>query len=69
MFKDPDCKKLAPNKLETGTYKTDKVKLVDLYILPGTSRYLMPPRSDLYVASNNGSVLLSCVTILALGLI
>ena len=28
MFQDPDCKKLAPSKLETGTYMTDTVKLV-----------------------------------------
>ena len=28
VFQDPDCKKLAPSKLEIGTYTTDTVKLV-----------------------------------------
>ena len=70
MFQDPDCKKLAPSKLEIGTYTTDRVKLVGSCMC-----YLVHPDSEcllevtFYVASNNGSVLLSCVTTLALGLI
>ena len=28
VFQDPDCNKLAPSKLEIGTYTTDTVKLV-----------------------------------------
>ena len=28
VFQDPDCKKLAPSKLEIGTYTTDTVQSV-----------------------------------------
>ena len=38
VFQDPDCKKLAPSKLEIGTYTTDTVKLVGSYMF-----YLMHP--------------------------
>ena len=70
VFKDPDCKKLAPSKLEIGTYNTDAVKVIGSCVF-----YLVHPDTKclqevtLYVASYNGSVLLSCVTTLALGLI
>ena len=70
VFQDPDCKKLAPSKLEIGTYTTNTVKLVGSCVF-----YLVHPDTKclqevtFYVASNNGSVLLSCVTTLALGLI
>ena len=70
MFQDPDCKKLAPSKLEIGKYTTDTVKLVGSCVF-----YLVHPDTKclqevtFYVASNNGSVLLSCTTMLALGLI
>ena len=70
VFKDPHCKKLAPSKLEIGTYTTDTVKLVGSCVF-----YLVHPDTKFqqevtfYVASNNGSVLLSSVTRLALGLI
>ena len=69
VFNDPDCKKLAPNKLEIGTY-TDKVKLIGSLVL-----YMVHPDTKclqevtFFVASDDGSVLLSCVTTLALGLI
>ena len=60
VFQDPDCKKLAPSKLEIGTYTTDTVRLV------GSSMfYLVHPDTKclqevtFYVTSNNGSVLLS----------
>ena len=70
LFQDPDCKKVAPSKLETGTYTTNTVKLVGSCVF-----YLVHPGTKclqevtFYVASNNGSVLLSCATTLALGLI
>ena len=70
VFQDHDCKKLAPSKLEIGTYTTNTVKLVGSFVF-----YLVHPDTKclqgvtFYVASNNGSVLLSCVTTLALGLI
>ena len=70
MLQDPDCKRLAPSKLEIGTYTTNTVKLVGSCVF-----YLIHPDNKclqevtFYVASNNGSVLLFCVTTLALGLI
>ena len=70
VFQDPGCKKLAPSKLEIGTYTTDTVKLVGscmFYLVQTDSK--CPLEVTFYMASNNGSVLLSCVTTLALGLI
>ena len=70
IFRDPNCKKLAPNKLKIGTYTTNTVTLVGSCVF-----YLVHPNTEciqevtLYVANNNGSVLLSCVTMIALGLI
>ena len=70
MFCDPDLKKLEPSKLEIGTYTTNTVKLVGsctFYLVhPDTKQ---PQEVTFYVASNNGSVLLPCATMLALGLI
>ena len=71
VFQDPDCKKLAPSsKLEIGTYTTDKVKVVGSCVLnvvhPDTQCL---QEVTFYAASNNGSVVSSCETILALGLI
>ena len=70
VFQDPDCKKLAPSKLEICTYMTDAVKLVAsciFYLVHPDTKHLQ--EVTFYVASNNGSVLLSCVTALELGLI
>ena len=70
VFQDPNCEKLAPSKLEIGTYTTDKVKLVGscmFYLVHPDTKCLQ--EVTFYVASNNGSVLLSCETTLALGLI
>ena len=70
LFQDPDCEKLAPSKLEIGTYTTDKVKLVwpcMFYLGQPDTKCLQ--EVTFYLASNNGSVLLSCVKTLALGLI
>ena len=70
VFQDPDCKTLAPSKLELGTYTTNTVKLVGSCVFS-----LVHPDTKclhevtFYVASNNGIVWLSCVTTLALGLI
>ena len=70
VFHDPDLQKLACSKLEIGTYTTDTVKLVGSCIFhlvhPDTKH---PQEMTFYVASNNGSVLLSCATMIALGLI
>ena len=62
--------KLAPSKLEIGTYTTNAVKLVGscvFYLVHPDTKCLL--EVTFYVASNNGNVLLSCVTTLALGLI
>ena len=68
VFQDPDCKKLAPSKLEIGTYTTDTFKLVGscvFHLIHPDTKHLQ--EVAFYVASNNGSILLSCVTTLALG--
>ena len=70
VFCDPDLKKLAPSQLDIGTYTTNAVKLVG-----SCTFYLVHPDTKqsqevaFYVASYNGSVLLSCATMIALGLI
>ena len=70
VFHDLNLKKLALSKLEIGTYTTDTVKLVGsctfYLVYPDTNQ---PKEVAFYAASNNGSVLLSCATMLALGLI
>ena len=70
VFKDPDCKKLAPGELEIGMHTTDTVKLVGscvFYLLHPDTKHIQ--EVTFYVVSNNGSVLLSCTTTLELGLI
>ena len=70
VFCDPDLKKLAPSRLETGTYTTDTLKLVHsctFYLVHPDTKHLQ--EVTFYVASNSGSLLLSCATMLALGLI
>ena len=61
---------LATSKLEIGTYTTDAVKLFGscmFYLVHPESKCLL--EVTFYVTINNGSVLLSCATTLALGLI
>ena len=70
VFHDPDLNKLAPSKLEIGTYTTNTDKLVGsctFYLVHQDTKQLQ--EVTFYVASNNGSVLLSCATTIALGLI
>ena len=70
IFKDPEMKKLAPSELEFGTYITDTVKIVGsfrFYLVHPDSKKLL--EVTFFVATNDGSVLLSCQTTLALGLI
>ena len=71
VFQDPNCKKLAPSKEAWNWhiyYQYSKVGWI-LYV------HLVHPDTKclqevtFYMASNNGSVLLSCATMLALGLI
>ena len=70
LYHDGDLKKLTPSQLQIGTYTTNTVKII------GTCKiYLVHPdckklnEATFYVASNEGSVLLSCDTSLTLGLI
>ena len=70
MFQDAEMKKLATSQLEIGTYTTDVVKLVgscNFYLVHPDSKKLI--NVTLVLATNDGSVLLSCKTTLALGLI
>ena len=70
VFQDPDMKKLAPSKLETGTYMTDAVKIVGscmCYLVHLDTKKLIDV--TFFVAVNDGSMLLSCKTTLILGVI
>ena len=70
VFSDPNMKKLAPSKLQVGTYMTDTVKIVGSctfhLVHPDTKRLL---ETIFHVAMNDRSVLLPCKTTLLLGLI
>ena len=64
------CKSLPPNKLQIGTYTNDRVKIVrtcKLYLVHPDTKKLV--ETMFYVATNDGSVLLSCKSTLALGCI
>ena len=58
VFKEPDCKKLAPSKLEIGTYTTYTVRSVGSCVFdlvhPGTKCL---QEVTFHMASNDGSVL------------
>ena len=68
MFNDPELKKLATSTLEIGTCTTDSVKIVGsclfYLVLPDTKKL---QEVTFYVAQNDGSIFLSCTTILVLG--
>ena len=66
VFHDPELQKLAPSKLEIDTYSPNMVKMVGscvFYLVHLDAKHLQ--EVIFYVASNNGSVLLSSVTTLA----
>ena len=71
VFQHPDCTKFVPSsKLEIGTYTTDKIKVVGscvLYVVHLDTQCLQ--EVTFYLTSHEGSVVLSCVTTLALGMI
>ena len=70
VFKDPEMKKLAPCKLQIGTYTADTVKIIGsctFYVVHLDSKNLL--QVTFYVATNNGNILLSCRTTLAIHLI
>ena len=67
VFNDPELKKLAPSSLEIGTYTTDTVMIIGsclFYFVHKDTKKLQ--KVTFYVAQNDGSVLLSCTTTLAL---
>ena len=67
VFRDPNLEKLVPSKLQIGTYTNDTVKIVGtckLYLVhPDTKKLL---ETTFCVANNDGSMLLSCNSTLAL---
>ena len=70
VFCDPDLEKLTPNKLHIGTHTNDKVKIVrtcKLYLVNPDTKKLI--ETIFYVANNDGSVLLSCKSTIAIDLI
>ena len=70
IFKDPEMKKIILCKMQIGPYMADTLKIVGsctFYIVHPDSKKLIPV--IFYVATNHGSILLSCKTTLALHLI
>ena len=70
VFRDPNLEKLAPNKMQIGTYTNDTVKIVgtcQLYLVHPDTKKLI--ETTFYVATNDGSMLLSCNSTLDLDLI
>ena len=70
VFHDPSLEKLTPSKLQIGTYTNDTVKIVGtckLYLVHQDTKKLV--ETIFYVVINDGAVLLSCKSILALDLI
>ena len=70
VFCDPNLEKLTPNKLQIGTYTSDTVKIVGtckLYLVHPDTKKLV--ETIFYVATNDGSVLLSGKSTLVLDLI
>ena len=70
MFKDPNLRKLTLSTMEIETYMNDVVKIIGMcqfYLLHPESKELI--KVIFFVAKENGSVLLSCKTTMALRLI
>ena len=70
VFRDPNLKKLVPNRLKIGTYTNDTVKIVGtckLYLVHLDTKNLV--EATFYVVTNDGSMLLSCNSTLTLDLI
>ena len=70
VFHDPNVEKLTPNKLQIDTNTNDTVKIVGtckLYLVHPDTKQLV--ETIFYVVTNDGSVLLSCKSTMALDLI
>ena len=69
LLKDEDCSQNAPSNLQMATYTNKKVKMIgscNLYIIYPDTRCLED--TQFYAAGNEGSILISCTTSLALSL-
>ena len=70
MFNDPEVKQLAANDISLGVYTDHQVHILgkcNVYMLyPDTKK---PHAVTFYIASNEGSMLLLCTTLLALDVI
>ena len=67
IFKDPGMKKITPCSMQISTYRTDKVKIIGsctFYTIHPDRNKLVPV--TFYMATNDGSVLLSCKITLSL---
>ena len=67
LFKDQEMKKIKPCKMQISTYTADTVKIIASCIFDVVqldTKTLVPVTC--YIAKNDGSVLLSCKTTLAL---
>ena len=70
LFNDLEMKKIKPCKMQISTYTADTVKIIGSCIFDVVhldTKKLVPV--TFYIANNDGSVLLSCKTTLALQLI
>ena len=67
LFKDPEMKMIRPCKMQISMYTTDTVQIIGSCVFDVVhldTKKLVPV--TFYVANNDGSLLLSCKTILAL---
>ena len=70
MFKDPSLQKLTPSTLEIETYTNDVVKIIgscQFYLVHPENKKLI--QVIFFMAQESGSVLVTCRTTMALGLI
>ena len=70
LFKDPEMKQIKPCKMQISTYTADTVKIIGsciFNVVHVDMKKLVPV--TFHIANNDGSVLLSCKTSLALQLI
>ena len=70
LLKDSDYTTLALSDLQLGTYSNNKVKIIgacELYVVHPSTKFI--EAVTFFVACNEGSVLISCTTSLALGFI
>ena len=70
IHQDQDLEKLTPCNLKIGTYTTDTIRIIGtttIYLIHPDSKKLT--ETTFHIASNEGSILLSCNTLLTLGLI